>query len=372
MASSLQILIATDRLSLRGGADQHLLDVIAALRRRGVSVVVACGRVAADALPEGITVVRVRALSRMVDDHRQLDRLTPLMAAADVVHVQNVMNPTALSRLIQSGKAVVTIQDHRVFCPGPGKTLPAGSPCRVVMSEAACRACLPDADYRQQVLALTQARRAALDGAQLVVLSAYMAAELAAVGLPGAAVIPPWVATTGHPPQPGEGFLMGGRLVVHKGIERALQAWRASDTSMPLRVAGTGPLADALSGVTALSWLSRPALLQAMGASRALLFPSRWQEPFGILGLQALSVGTPVILFPSGGTGDWSAAGCVAVGSVAEMAAAISALSEDPDRAAALGAAGQASVRDRFSEDVQMTALLAVYAAAQSPPRSVA
>lgn len=372
MAPPLQVLIATDRLSLRGGADQHLLDVIASLRRRGGSVVVACGRVSGDAVPEGVTVVRVRALSRMVADHRQLDRLTPLVATADVVHVQNVMNPTALSRLTQSGKAVVTIQDHRVFCPGPGKTLPDGSPCRVVMSADACRACLPDADYRQQVLALTQARRAALSRAQLVVLSKYMAAELSAIGLPGAAVIPPWIAPTELLPQPGDGFLMGGRLVVHKGIERALQAWRAAETSLPLRVAGAGPLAAGLSGVTALSWLPRPALLQVMSASRALLFPSRWQEPFGILGLQALSVGTPVIVFPSGGTEDWSAAGCVAVGSVAEMAAAISALSRAPARAVALGAAGQAAVRDRFSEDVQMTALLAVYAAAQSPPRSVA
>ena len=46
------------------------------------------------------------------------------MAAADVVHVQNVMNPTALTRLVSSGRAVVTVQDHRVFCPGPGRTPP--------------------------------------------------------------------------------------------------------------------------------------------------------------------------------------------------------------------------------------------------------
>lgn len=368
MAPPLRVLIATDRLSLRGGADQHLLDVIASLRRRGCAVVVACGRLEPDAVPEGIAVHRVRALARMISGRRQLDRLSPLIAEADVVHVQNVMNPTALARLTQSGKAVVTIQDHRVFCPGPGKTLPDGAACGVVMSEEACAGCLPDVEYRAQVVALTQARRALLEGARLVVLSDYMAAELAAVGLPGAAVIPPWIAPTDHTPQPGEGFLMGGRLVVHKGIERALAAWQAADTTMPLSVAGAGPLAESLSGVRALSWLPRPALLEVMAASRALLFPSRWQEPFGILGLQALSVGTPVILFPSGGTGDWSAAGCVSVGSVAEMAAAISALSADPDRAVALGAAGQAAVRARFSEDAQVAALLAVYEAAQPPP----
>ncbi|MFT5681468.1 MAG: glycosyltransferase involved in cell wall biosynthesis, partial [Myxococcota bacterium] len=370
-AAALRVLIATDRLSLRGGADQHLLDVIVALRDQGVAVTVACGRTEPDAIPEGVAVHRVRALARMVANTRQLDRLTPLLVDADVVHVQNVMNPTALSRLTASGRAVVTIQDHRVFCPGPGKTLPDDAPCKQLMSEATCATCLPEPGYRAQLLALTEARRAALLGARLVVLSDYMAAELAAVGLPGAAVIPPWVDLPTGPPQSGDGFLMGGRLVAHKGIQRALKAWQEADTAMPLHVAGAGPLSETLAGSTALSWLSRAALLEVMAASRALLFPSRWQEPFGILGLQALSVGTPVILFPSGGTRDWSAAGCVLVGSVPEMSEAITALSADPARAAALGRAGQAAVLSRFSRAALLPELLAVYSSVAAKHRIV-
>ncbi len=369
----MRVLIATDRLSLHGGADQHLLDVIDALRRRGVSVTVAVGRIEPGAVPPGLAVHRVRALARMVADTRQLDRLTPLLAAADVVHVQNVMNPAALARLAQHGRMVVTIQDHRVFCPGPGKTLPDGRACETPMSDAACAACLPDAAYREQLLALTEARRAALVGARLIVLSRYMAAELALAGLPGAAVIPPWIDPPTQPPRPGEGFLLGGRLVAHKGIDRAVSAWRLAGCPMPLSVAGAGPLADGLADTRRLSWLSRPALLSVMAASRALLFPSRWQEPLGILGMQALSVGTPVILFSSGGTGEWSGAGCVAVRSEAGMAAAISALAADPAAALALGRAGQAAVCARFREVPLMEALLGVYEAARAhSPRSTA
>lgn len=357
----MRVLIATDRLSLRGGADQHLLDVITALRAAGVSIDVACGRVDPDVELDGIAVHMVRGLARMVPDTRQLGRLSPLMAAADVVHVQNVMNPTALTRLVSSGRAVVTVQDHRVFCPGPGRTLPDGKVCRQEMAEQVCAQCLPDLDYRARLLALTQARRAALSGAQLVVLSAYMAAELAAVGLPDAAVIPPWLAAPKAAPQTGDGFLLGGRLVAHKGIERAIAAWRQAGSPQPLRVAGAGPLEETLSGVERLSWLSRSALLGAMAASRALLFPSRWQEPFGILGIQALSAGTPVIVFPSGGTSDWSGVGCIVVTSVAQMAGAIADLAGDAKRAQALGMAGRASVLERFSQRRLLGELLAVY-----------
>ena len=361
----MRVLIATDRLSLRGGADQHLLDVIAALLASGLSVEVACGRVDSEVALAGVAVHTVRGLSRMVPDTRQLGRLTPLIAAADVVHVQNVMNPTALTRLVESGRAVVTVQDHRVFCPGPGRTLPDGQACQQEMAAVACATCLPDPDYRERILTLTQARREALAGARLVVLSAYMADELAAVGLPGAAVVPPWIEAPSATPQPGHGLLLGGRLVAHKGIERALEAWRQADCGHPLRVAGAGPLESSLSGVESLSWLSRRALLAVMAASRALLFPSRWQEPFGILGLQALSAGTPVIVFPSGGTADWSSVGCISVTSIAQMAAAIAELAGDAQRAQSLGLAGRAAVLERFSQQRLLGALLAVYESAR-------
>ena len=100
-----------------------------------------------------------------------------------------------------------------------------------------------------------------------------------------------------------------------------------------------------------------------MAASRAVLFPSRWQEPFGILGLQALSAATPVIVFPSGGTADWSAVGCVPVTSVAQMAAAIAELTSDAQRAQALGMAGRSAVLERFSPQRLLGELLAVYEA---------
>jgi glycosyltransferase involved in cell wall biosynthesis len=53
--------------------------------------------------------------------------------------------------------------------------------------------------------------------------------------------------------------------------------------------------------------------------------PSRWQEPFGIAGLEALSLGVPVVAWDSGGIREWHPGPLVAWGDVAGLARALGA-----------------------------------------------
>jgi len=213
------------------------------------------------------------------------------------------------------------------------------------------------------MIQLTRTRAAAIRGTQLVVLSQYMAQELRTAGLPGAAVIPPPVRTSERPSPAGSGFIMGGRLVHHKAPERAAQAWRQSKVDVPLRVVGLGPLASSLNGTTPLGWLDSDPLRTALARSRALLFPSRWQEPFGILGIEALAMGTPVIAMTSGGMGDWTSHGTIEVqpADVAGMAQAIERLQADPQAAEDLGHAGWTMVKERYAAPRLMEQLWSVY-----------
>jgi len=363
----MRVLFVTDRISVFGGADQHLLQIIAAAVEAGDEVTVACGHVQPPAAPPpGARLGTVRGLSSQAARGSGLAGLAPLLEAAEVVHVQNVMNPEALRPVVRTGRAVVTVQDHRVFCPGPGRTLPGGERCRLEMSDPACQECLPDPAYRRRLLRLTAERRDALAGARLVVLSRYMAAELAAAGLPGAAVIPPWVEVAGGWEGPGDTFLLGGRLVRHKDPGAALSAWRRAGGPLPLRVAGEGPLASLFDDRQRLGWLDRDALSRQLAGARALLFPARWQEPFGILGVEALAHGAPVILAASGGPDDWSDAGCVRVppGDVEGLAASIRCLAADAGRATALGRAGREMVAERFARARVEPCLRALYLAA--------
>jgi glycosyltransferase involved in cell wall biosynthesis len=361
-----KILYVVDRLGGRGGADNHLLQVIRSAADSGARVSLACGQIdRALELTEVFETVRVRGLAAPVASSARLAGLSEPLCAADVVHVQNVMNPVAIAAAVETGRAVVTVQDHRVFCPGMGKTLPDGSACRESMSPEVCPVCLPDRDYRDRTLDLTRARREALDGARLVVLSRYMAEQLQREGLPGVEILPPWLEVGPQRDDAGDGLLIGGRLVGHKGVHDGYMAWRRADTGLPLRVAGDGPLAGDLTGAERLGWLSQGQLRNELRRARGLLFPSVWQEPFGILALQALAEGTPVIVTDVGGTADWSDAGCIRVspGDVGAMAEALQRLADDPGGAMDLGRRGREMVADRFSRAMIEPRLDALYAA---------
>ena len=132
-AHRLRLLYVTDQLSPRGGAEQHLQDVLQAFAPLH-DVTLAYGARRRDGeLPEGVRGVRLRGLAAPDDDPRDLAALPELIAGTDVIHAQNVMNPPALRMIRDSGRAVVTVQDHRVFCPGAGKRTPAGVLCEAAM-----------------------------------------------------------------------------------------------------------------------------------------------------------------------------------------------------------------------------------------------
>jgi glycosyltransferase involved in cell wall biosynthesis len=195
------------------------------------------------------------------------------------------------------------------------------------------------------------------------VLSRYMREELVAAGVPanGAHVVPPFVhgldpgATASGPPC----VLFVGRLAETKGVRDAVDAWRRSGVDLPLVLAGTGPLRGELSsraertpGLELLGWVERDRLSALYRRARALLMPSRWQEPFGIAGLEALSFGVPVVAWESGGVAEWHPGpGLVRWGDVEGLARA---LAEAVDR--------RVTTPPSFGRDEAVGRLLAIYA----------
>ena len=366
----MRLLYLTDRLSHRGGAPHHLLDVIQTMAGRHTVTVAAAAIDAEVRLPDGVDFHKVGGLRSVVPRANGLEPLAPLLETADCVHVQNVMNPRALDRATQQ-PSVVTVQDHRIFCPGPGRTLPSGLQCDLPMGDQACTQCLDEDDYRRRMLSLTAERRDAVAKAsQVIVLSQYMASELKSAGVDPVTVIPPHVETGPNRLDPGHGFLIAGRLVRHKGTDLAVQAWKHSGTDQPLSIAGLGNLMNECDTAAHLGWLSRNDLRSAMASARGVLFPARWQEPFGIVGLEALAMGTPVIAMATGGMNDWAGAGTIVVppNDVSAMAAAIQQLASDGEAAQRLGAEGAAMVRERFQVNSLTEQLNRVYLKATQSP----
>ena len=329
----MRVLHLADRLTDRGGAYTWMLGVLEGLERdHEVRLVVGedHGAVRAPCPVE----VRPGLESRTeapVDLDDAVARFAP-----DVVHVHNVTNPAVLEWAAGRPGTLLTVQDHRFFCPTRGKWTLSGEVCRRPMMRELCASCFEDQAYFREVHALTERRLAAARRLPVTVLSRYMREELVAAGVPPRQVhvVPPFV----HGLDPGASasgspcVLFVGRLVEAKGAHDAVEAWRRSGVDLPLVLAGTGPLRAELAaqgdddgpGLEVLGWVERDRLSAVYRRARALLLPSRWQEPFGIVGLEALSFGVPVVAWESGGVGEWHPGpGLVRWGDVEALARAL-------------------------------------------------
>ena len=256
---------------------------------------------------------------------RLLARLRP-----DAVHVHNVVDPAVLAWAV-GVDAVLTVQDHRFFCPGRGKWTADGRVCGDAPGREVCAGCFDDPGYFERTFDLTLQRLESVRRLRVTVLSSYMKRELTQAGVPAGrvAVVPPVVhgLDRGARADGSPCVLFAGRVVEAKGIRDAVDAWRRSRSGLPLVVAGTGPLRQEVEaeGVEVLGWLDRPRLSAAYRRAAVLVMPSRWQEPFGIVGLEALTLGTPVAAWDSGGVREWHPGGGLLApwGDVDALAAAV-------------------------------------------------
>lgn len=108
----------------------------------------------------------------------------------------------------------------------------------------------------------------------------------------------------------GEGFLLfAGRMAPEKGPDLAIEIARRAGRKLVLaggiydRAFFEEKIQPQLAADTNLEYvglLERAALHQLMSQADALLFPSRWEEPFGLVLAESLAAGTPVISWQRG------------------------------------------------------------------------
>jgi phosphatidylinositol alpha 1,6-mannosyltransferase len=152
-------------------------------------------------------------------------------------------------------------------------------------------------------------------------------------------------------------FLHVGRLAAEKGVEQIVEAYRVAlrelpDDSTRLIIAGAGPReaairATAPAGVTMLGYLDRATELPALYASSDAFVFASLTETLGLVVLEAMASGLPVIAVPAGGVADHLRDGVNGIATaprdVPTMAAAMVALATDRARARRLGAGARAT-----------------------------
>lgn len=214
-----------------------------------------------------------------------------------------------------------------------------------------------------------------------IAISDFMRDRFIEGGIPASDVFTlrhPFSATLPYEEKQGDYFLYLGRLHETKGVLTLLEAWRIlrnhpPGKSLKLVIGGTGPLQDLVRQAAAENpsieyrgLLSDAEKNEAIRSCCAMLAPSVWWEPLGLVTYEAYDYGKPMLAARSGGLTETVEDGVTGIlhepGNAQELAQQMIAVSENRDRAVEMGRAGrrwllantgEVAWVDRFMEIVQ-------------------
>lgn len=175
-----------------------------------------------------------------------------------------------------------------------------------------------------------------------------------------------------------------GRLEEVKGIHVLMAAWdryreEASEPGLKLVIAGGGTLEDKVaawassrSSVEMKGTVSRDKCTELIAQARAVLVPSVWEEPFGLVAVEAMAAGVPPIASRQGSLPELISPGTDGVlfnpGDSTALAQAIADVDANPERYKAYGDQARKTYEERFDPQHNVEDLLRIYGFAMSHP----
>ena len=309
-----------------------------------------------------------------------------------VVHFHNtfpLISPSAYYAARAEGVAVVqTIHNYRLVCPAA--TLYRDErPCTDCVGRAFAGPSVVHGCYRGSrsgslvVAGMLTTHRLLRTWNRLVHVyiapSEFARQKLIDGGLPGDRIV---IKPNFINPDPGAGdhggdfFLFTGRLAPEKGVRTMLRAWERLDGSIPLKIAGDGPLralvSDASGGSRAIEWLghrTKDEVVRLMQDARALIVPSEWYEGFPMVIAEAFATGLPVIASDIGGLGELArnSAGGITFrpGDEEDLAAAVRRAWSAPQELRTIGAAARRDYEERWTLERSYQMHLDIYRRAE-------
>jgi glycosyltransferase involved in cell wall biosynthesis len=187
--------------------------------------------------------------------------------------------------------------------------------------------------------------------------------------------------STPPPPySPSGDILFLGRLSKEKGVDFLLRSWaKVRNANRRLVIAGTGPeesslkkLASDLSlaNVVFTGFLNKEQQASFWSNSSALVVPSIWDEPFGLVVLEAWAKERPVVAFAKGALPELIQHGVNGLladpFSIDDLAKNIQQVIDKPDLGPRLGQAGNLRLKDEFNRTLWLSRINTVYQKALS------
>ena len=276
---------------------------------------------------------------------------------ADMVIIHNITGVEYLPFMPEK-KTFFFAHDHNIYCQRHHYYFPVGRiNCHRKYNKFICKLCSLG---RNEAPPLAEYRKF-----PALVLSDFMAENLRKNGFEKVVKLPAFIKTTEKEhnfiPDGVLRILFLGQLIRGKGADLMLKTLAKLDIPFRCTIAGEGKDRRILesmvekyglqSKVFFTGFISDPAELWSN--SDVLFFPIRWQEPFGLVGLEALAHGVPVISFDLGGVREYLSDVCGALIPEKNIKQATETLTQfyrQPELLKTMGQNGLTLVKNQFSE----------------------
>lgn len=385
-----RVLVAHNSYQLSGGEDAVVAAETALLRSRGHDVETLLRD--NDGIPTEHLGQRLRAARDCIwsPDSAEAMRARIRQFRPEVVHVHNTLarlSPSIYWAAAACGVPVVqTLHNYRLACP-QAMFLRAGRVCQDCLGRVPLPA-VAHGCYRgsraQSLAVATMLSTHRLIGTwsrkvrRYIALSRFCRDQFVAAGLPEDKIrIKPNFAGAGADAArpdanddiaavPGH-FLYVGRLSPEKGIAVLGQALK-DDAALRCIAIGVGPAEAALAGlanVELAGWQDRAAVSRHMERALALVVPSIWFEPFGLVVIEAFAHGLPVIAANIGSLPEIVTPGktglLVEPGDAQDLARKMHWALEHPAEMRRMGRAARVVHEQRFSAQENYRQLIGIY-----------
>ncbi|MBR7104126.1 MAG: glycosyltransferase family 4 protein [Lentisphaeria bacterium] len=232
-----------------------------------------------------------------------------LLKTADLVIIHNIIGVEFLS-FMPADKTFFFAHDHNIYCQRHHYYWPVGRiNCHRKRQKAVCQLCSLG---REPAPPLAEYRRF-----PALVLSDFMKDNLLKNGFEKVVKLPAFIQTAEQErsfmPEGVLRILFLGQLIRGKGADLMLKTLARLDIPFVCTIAGEGndrPMLEKMVEKFDLSdkvhftgFIREPEKLWQN--CDVFFFPIRWQEPFGLVGLEALAHGIPVVAFDLGGVREW-------------------------------------------------------------------
>ena len=330
----MKILFVNEKCGYFGGVEQNIADTVEGFNSRGHNCYLAYGEISERDLEPYKSLFEKTFLCQEIGATTQ-DAATQALEAIlgrvspDVIYLHKIPELKPCMHLLPGNRTVRMVHDHDLCCPRRHKYfMTNGRVCHHKLDwrcwfDGAFIARDPSSGSGFAYVSIghklkEMRRNYHLDA--LLVGSRFMRDELLQNGFPEEKVhvLPPVIRMENKTPSsvPDDPHILYvGQLIRGKGVDLLLQAFKGLPCDFRATIVGTGNAESKLKAlcnelgldnrVKFSGWVRNEDLGHFYSKAKVVVVPSRWPEPFGMIGLEAMHHGRPVVAFDVGGIPDW-------------------------------------------------------------------